>query len=630
MKAQWLKISTIGIIFLMLVILPIQAMTTGDSLAQTKTTSDDTLNGQSTQAYNNRILGNLFILPPWGGGMVHCTPQLTDNIRLPVPTSNVGKVWYDSSWGGERRGTWGNGIAGNKNIAACSFTNYLGIDDLIIYDYDGNHIWTSSNLLNRTGLNSLATASTPMVDIHDRVIACDNWKIICVNVSNRSHAQVEWISPIPHGPHQILYPIPFSPTIVENKTVILPTKKGPLLAYDARTGKKIAEVKLGQGGTSKSYYGIPEMPLSDFQSIISNPTSAPYHYNSQTHKVEWVSSVAFGIMPQDRIFYEGNIGFMTSPDGNVTAFDNTTGQELATNAIQVTPQLLQGDDYYSTINSACVYGNRVFLVCEKKGEPKARLYALDVFPNATTESGVFREAWNFSYYGKSQASPTLIGNAIYFDGYNDTIIHKKRDPHIYAVYINNGTKKWSVKYNFTTWFSFSMDPRDGFWYEESGIFGDKGQNVVHFYTENGTVKEKINASTLIHDTGMWKNFPLIPCSCMTMCGTETNPIMLLSVNHHWSIPGKWVVAIDLANHNSVLWNFSIVSQIRLCNYANGQYTILVQNNEPRVLFATWTGGIYAVGSTTGGGQGSMPGGQQTTQDSGSSQTISTTTSTTVK
>jgi len=362
------------------------------------------------------------------------------------------------------------------------------------------------------------------------------------------------------------------------------------------------------------------MPTSDFESIISNPLSCPYHYNSQNHIIEWVAPVPFGLMPSNYIFYEGNIGFATSPDGIVSAFDNTTGEELASNAIEP-PQLLQGGDYYSTINSACVKGNRIFLACEKDGNRTGRLYAVDVHPDAVP-SDRLHVAWYFNYSGKSQASPTLIGNTIYFDGYNDSKWYcpEPKDPHIYAVYIANGTKKWSVKYNFTTWFSFSMDPRGGFWYEESGIFGDTGQNVTHFNQENGAVIEKINISRLINDPGL---FPIIPCSCMTMCGTETNPIMLISANRHCvipSIPGKWVAAIDLANNNNLLWKVRLDPFLLLShhsNYANGQYTILMNNHNSRVLFGTWLGGVYALGSTDGSQGDSLPGGLQNAQDVGS-------------
>jgi hypothetical protein len=85
-----------------------------------------------------------FILPHWGGGMVHSDPQMSDNIRLPVPTTNVGQVWYHHhELGGELFGTYGNGIAGNNKIAANTFYNPFGKDNLIIYDYYGNHIWSS-------------------------------------------------------------------------------------------------------------------------------------------------------------------------------------------------------------------------------------------------------------------------------------------------------------------------------------------------------------------------------------------------------------------------------------------------------------------------------------------------------
>jgi hypothetical protein len=108
---------------------------------------------------------NVFVLPSSGGGMVHCDPHLTDNIRLPIPSQNVGVVWYWNDFGGEQYGTWGNGIAGNGRIAASTFNNYLlGYDNLIIYDYFGNRLWSDSHLLNPS-----AASSTPMVDMHDRV-----------------------------------------------------------------------------------------------------------------------------------------------------------------------------------------------------------------------------------------------------------------------------------------------------------------------------------------------------------------------------------------------------------------------------------------------------------------------------
>ena len=79
-----------------------------------------------------------------------------------------------------------------------------------------------------------------MVDINDRVVACDRTKIILVNASNHDDPYVEWISSIPEG-------IPVSPAIVENRTIILPAINGLLYVYDL-DGKLLAEIRLGMGG----------------------------------------------------------------------------------------------------------------------------------------------------------------------------------------------------------------------------------------------------------------------------------------------------------------------------------------------------------------------------------------------
>ena len=541
-----------------------------------------------------------FILPSWGGGMVHCDPQMSENIWLPAPTNNVGRVWYRHNLGGELSGTWGNGIAGNGRIAACTFNNYsklgYGHGNLILYDYYGNRIWSDNQLLNPG-----ATFSSPMVDIHDQAVACDNQQIILVNASDRDNVHVEWNSSIRYHNEIGVFPIPFSPTIVENKTIILPTMGGPLLAYNVTTGGKIADIKLGQDGVNESYYGIPDMPMSDFLSIISNPLVCPYHYDNQNHVVEWVSNISYGIMPPNYIFQEGNVVFMSTPDGVVAAFDTTTDELLASNSV-VDPQLLQGPDYYSTINSALVNGNRVFLACEKKGNKIGRLYAVDVYPNATNEADRLKVAWYYNYSRKSQrsqATPTIIDDTIYFDGYNDTLLRQNRDPHIYAVYMN-GTEKWNVSYTNITWLTFTRDPRGGFWYEDCDQARPPGDNtggnkLVRFSEENGSIIEEIDMKTLLNDTGKNKNLPVLPSSDMTICGTSSNPIMLISANHQWLKEGKWVIAIDLSDNNKLLWKIPINSLFHL-NYANGDYTILTENNQSRILFGTWLGGVMAIGS----------------------------------
>ena len=99
-----------------------------------------------------------FILPEWGGGMAHCDPTLSDYISLPVPKNDVDPIWHRSNLSGEKSGSKGNGVSGNGEIVACTFSGLK--DNLVIYDYDGNRLWSTGDLL-----NIYSFFSTPLLDI---------------------------------------------------------------------------------------------------------------------------------------------------------------------------------------------------------------------------------------------------------------------------------------------------------------------------------------------------------------------------------------------------------------------------------------------------------------------------------
>ena len=224
-----------------------------------------------------------------------------------------------------------------------------------------------------------------------------------------------------------------------------------------------------------------------------------------------------------------------------------------------------------------------------------RLYAIDV--NQTANDTVnLHVAWNYTYYGTSQASPTLINDTLYFDGYNNSLNVSHRDPHIYAVY-TNGTLKWKRNYSGITWFTFTRDPRGGFWYEDCDpVFRTQtgGDKLVRFREDNGSIMEEINITNLLNIPGNTENF--IPCSDMTICGSPTNPIMFISANHPHHDPGKYVLAIELIskNNNRIILKTPINSPDNR-NYAGGDYTILNEGGEYRVLFPTNVGGVMAIG-----------------------------------
>jgi len=445
-----------------------------------------------------------FILPEAGGAMAHSDPQMTDYIRLPVPTGQVEIVWHQSELSGERAGSKGNGIVGNGNIAACTFSGLR--DNLVVYDYDGNRIWASGDLL-----NAYALFSTPMMDIHGRVVACDNRVVIMVDPLDydADGKIVEWVSEIPYGG------LPFSPVITEDETLIVATDRGPIYAYDIRDGTLLAWKYL------KS-----EEPINSLCRILN----------------------------------------------------------------------IEDHGFFSTINTPCVKGNRVYLSTQYKGKRgmftlrhHARFYAIDMDPDNPNTDDRLTIAWFYEFGGPSQASPLLINDTLYFDGYRPQPSYLK-NLHLFAVTDMGtyGKEKWKVSYPSPTYASFALDPREGFWYVDTW-----SGRLVRFSTDDGSIIEEIVVDGLVQESGRH-----IPSSVMTICGNKTNPVLIVSATTLRPFRSStYVIAIDLASNNSLLWKVKIFEgNLLFIDLAFGQYTILMKNDEPRVVFGSFKDGAWAIGT----------------------------------
>lgn len=421
--------------------------------------------------------------------MVHSDPQMTDNINIPLPKGQLEPIWCRNELIGEKAGSKGNGVVSNGKIAACTFNG--SYDNLVVYDYHGNRLWSSKGML-----NALAVSSSPMISIDNKIIACDNKTIFMLEIKDDDWC-INWISDIPKTSSDIL--IPFSPTIVQQQTVILPTKNGPLFAYDADAGDLLTMKHLG--------------------------------------------------------LYEG-----------------------------------ENHNHFSTINSACVHDNRVYISTESSSRtdfPRGRLYAIDVNRSSVSNDEILSEAWYYPYQGISQASPLFIDNTVYFDGY--TIGWKfLKNPKIYALIdMGDEYKVINETYENRTLFSFSKDPRGGFWYEDT-----RGKKLVHFTLEDEKlgIVEEISVNDLIPN--IFGNYR--PLSCMTICD-QKHPIMLISVITYFM--KKYIVAVDLENDNQILWRMK-TDDIGI-NYSGGQYTILRRNNDSsqnRILYGGYWGGVIALGN----------------------------------
>jgi len=170
-----------------------------------------------------------FIIPEIGGAVAHCDLEMSDCINAPIPTGDVEVVWNRCELPGEKAGSKGLGFSSNGKIAAATYTGLR--DNLVIYDYDGNHLWSSGRLL-----NLWACGSAPMVDVHGRVIACDNKVVIMVDPLDvdGDGKILEWKTKLVKGG------LPISPVITEDGTLVIATKGGPIYAFDSKDGSLLA------------------------------------------------------------------------------------------------------------------------------------------------------------------------------------------------------------------------------------------------------------------------------------------------------------------------------------------------------------------------------------------------------
>ena len=446
-----------------------------------------------------------FILPTWGGGMVHSDPKMSDYIRLPVPKNNVKILWHRNELSGEKAGAKGNAITGNGEIAACTFGGKK--DNLVIYDYDGNRIWSSGDLL-----NFWTVASVAIIDINNRVIICDNRIIAMIDPLDydKDGKIIEWTSKLVKGG------LPFSPIITEDGTIIVATNNGPVYAFNITNGELLT-----------------------------------YKYIGKNEKIR----------PLCKLLNIKDHGF------------------------------------FSTINTPCANGSRIYVLTEYKRAilrlptllHYGRLYAIDVDPDNPNVDERLKEAWHFEFGGPSQASPMFVNNTIYFDGYRPRPSLRK-NPHLFALNDmgDHYVEKWRTSYPFETYASFTFDPRGGFWYVDPW-----GGKITRFSMDDGNIMEKIIIDDLVQEEGRH-----LPSSVMTMCGNDTNPILILSATALRPIKANsYVIAIDLAANNSLLWKVKLFSgRLLSIDLAFGQYTILMKNGEPRVVFGSFNDGVWAIGT----------------------------------
>lgn len=415
-----------------------------------------------------------FVLGSQGCPMAHCDVRMSDLAGAPAPAGDVGVAWRRDEAKGSRSGI---GCSANGSIAACSFNDEAG-DNLIVYGYDGERLWSSGTLLNST-----AWLSAPAISGDGQVIAADDTRIVRFDAAGG----VVWDTATPGGR-------PISPVLVDDGLVVIATLGGPVSAYDAATGALVAQHRLRRNGASGATF--------------------------------------------------------------------------------------------STTNTPCVRGGRVYVVAEREGRNaghEGRLVALDV-----DRAGI-REAWHVDFGAPSGTSPLRIGDVIYFGGARPSPGRAApAEPTLFAVRDRgaSGEVVWSrpIAEGKPALASFAQDPRGGMWFFPAG-----DPHLIRVAEADGSEIERIDLDALVGLPGLH-----VPGSVMTIAGTAAEPVMLVSAKTYF---GKsFVVAVDLVTR-SAAWK-ALLSPVAFINRHStaGQFAIVLGPAGPRVVFSTDDIGVFAVGT----------------------------------
>ncbi len=412
--------------------------------------------------------------------MAHCDNSMSDKVGLDAPLAPVELAWHREELASEQAGTeFGLGCSGNGSIVACSYIS--GTDALVVYDYDGNRLWTSGDLFDDTARNSV-----PMVSSTGDVIMADDQSIIRFSPTGA----IVWQSDLPLGGR------PISPVMTDDGTVFLATAAGPVYAFDSVDGTLLGSMYVRE-----------------------------------------------------------------------TAGD---------------------PGYFETINTPAVKGNRVYVSMHHQvggiadSDRLAWLVAIDIDRSQPQPMSV---AWHFEFGGFSSASPTRVGNVLYFDGDRPAPVGGPMDPYIFAVVDTAGgpVELWRKPNPTRMLASANIDPRPlaGLWH-----FIQYSPLLIRRSLFTGKVIKLLNVNTLLGESGF------VVSSATSMAGSSANPTMLVTASK-WSGGPCYMMAVDLLT-DSLLWKLKVADFPG--DFSASQFPILTGSAGPRIILTTFHGGARAVGT----------------------------------
>lgn len=304
-------------------------------------------------------------------------------------------------------------------------------------------------------------------------------------------------------------------------------------------------------------------------------------------QVIWATRTPLGL-PISPIETRGGTIVLATRFGPLSAYNSTDGSPVGTLYIRENPD---DTEFFDTANTPCTAGNRIYISAMKRNDPSNTgwLAALDVDPSNTAEP--LKVAWHFTFGAPSGASPTCVGNTIYFDGAG---LHPGDPvrPQLFAVRDDGsaGTLVWNQPVTSRVLASLAQDPRGGLWvyYEGSGAL-DRRSNLT------GNVIESLDVPALVGDVN-----PNVPWSALTIAGAATQPVLIVGTR---DIQGLtcYVIAIDLVQR-ALLWKVNI-NPAYGTDYSHTQFPIVLDGlSKPVIVASGANSGPYFIGEPPAAGE----------------------------
>ena len=343
-----------------------------------------------------------------------------------------------------------------------------------------------------------------------------------------------------------------------------------VIAYDA-TGRR-----LWTSGSLLNRNAYTSAPMIDAAGNVIAADDAHLIQFGPDGSVVWQTATAGGIPISPVQTADGTL-FLATHSGPVSIHDPSNGALL--NSVYL--YLDGSNNYFETANTPCVINNRVFVSTQlHQDTTNGRLYALDIDPTDPLQP--IKVAWHWSFKAPSGASPTCIGNTIYFDGAG-FVPGLPNAPSLFAVRDDGDhpTMVWAQSVRSKIPASVASDPRGGIW-----VISAQYPKVQRRRLDTGVVVDSYNLNSIFADGWLYQ-----PSSALTISGTSTQPVLTLGVSGA-NNPFTYVISIDLASRQ-VLWKQSLCS---FNDQTAGQFpTLQTADGKPIVVFSTWKYGAYFVG-----------------------------------